>query len=79
VGKRARTVPNAGSSVSGSIIGNMADSIRLETANKQLQRGPDLAWAERILERKARGEVVCHYSLKQATEVLAAQNRKTTT
>ena len=62
--------------MNGSIIGNLADFLRVEVANKQLQRGPDLAWAERIIAEKAAGAKVGFHAYKLASKALAERGRQ---
>lgn len=59
--------------MSGSIIGQLADSIRAQTAGRELryQAGVDLTWAQRIVDQHAagtfRGGV---HAVKEAQKVL---------
>jgi hypothetical protein len=59
-----------------SIIGHLAQSIKVETVNKQLRRGPDLAWAERIVAKQARGEKVSYYAGKLAAQALLERDMR---
>lgn len=63
--------------MNGSIIGNLADSLKVQVANKQLQTGRNLEWARRIVARHEAGEYRYRaVTLKWAQEALAKDEKR---
>jgi hypothetical protein len=58
------------------VYGALSESLHRQVAEKQLLRGPDLAWAEKLVARHAAGETVARHSLKLANEALAERGHR---